>query len=359
MAYASPGTDTSTDLDADEKNQLLELGQLVSLTASGSGDKSKDKLGQKALRRLAQNREAARKSRLRKKAYVEQLENSKLKLAQLEQELQRARQQGIFIPTPGDQPHSTNENGNFTIFCVKCLGHTVQYLEFICHLYFFGALACNMDYARWQEDHNKQTNELRALLNAHASDNDLRRTIDSIMAHYGEAFRLKRVAAKADAFHVLSAMWKTPVERCFLWLGEFRPSELLKLLASHLEPLTEQQFASICNLQQSSQQAEEDLSQGLKVLQQSVAETLTSGSLCPAGSSGNAADCSGQMAVAIGKLGTLENFLQEADNLRLQTLQQMQRILTTRQSARALLAISDYFSRLRALSSLWIARPRE
>ncbi|CAL5095562.1 unnamed protein product [Urochloa decumbens] len=331
MAYASPGTDTSTDLDADEKNQLLELGQLVSLTASGSGDKSKDKLGQKALRRLAQNREAARKSRLRKKAYVEQLENSKLKLAQLEQELQRARQQGIFIPTPGDQPHSTNEN----------------------------ALAFNMDYARWQEDHNKQTNELRALLNAHASDNDLRRTIDSIMAHYGEAFRLKRVAAKADAFHVLSAMWKTPVERCFLWLGEFRPSELLKLLASHLEPLTEQQFASICNLQQSSQQAEEDLSQGLKVLQQSVAETLTSGSLCPAGSSGNAADCSGQMAVAIGKLGTLENFLQEADNLRLQTLQQMQRILTTRQSARALLAISDYFSRLRALSSLWIARPRE
>nr|GMC79328.1 TGA5 transcription factor [Ipomoea batatas] len=45
------------------------------------------------LRRLAQNREAARKSRLRKKAYVQQLENSRLKLTQLEQELQRARQQ--------------------------------------------------------------------------------------------------------------------------------------------------------------------------------------------------------------------------------------------------------------------------
>ncbi|CAN6350605.1 unnamed protein product [Urochloa humidicola] len=327
MAYASPGTDTSTELDTDEKNQMLELGQLASLTASGSGDKSKDKLGQKALRRLAQNREAARKSRLRKKAYVEQLENSKLKLAQLEQELQRARQQGIFIPTPGDQPHSTNENG---------------------------ALAFNMDYARWQEGHNKQTNELRTLLNAHASDDDLRRIIDSIMVH-----RLKSVAAKADAFHVLSAMWKTPVERCFLWLGEFRPSELLKLLASHLEPLTEQQLASICNLQQSSQQAEEDLSQGVKALQQSVVETLASGSLCPAGSSGNSADCSGQMAVAIGKLGTLENILQEADNLRLQTLQQMQRILTTRQSARALLAISNYFSRLRTLSSIWIARPRK
>ncbi|KMZ74293.1 hypothetical protein ZOSMA_132G00630 [Zostera marina] len=33
---------------------------------------------------------------------------------------------------------------------------------------------------------------------------------------------------------------KTPAERCFLWLGGFRSSELLKLLANQLEPLTEQ-----------------------------------------------------------------------------------------------------------------------
>jgi hypothetical protein len=49
----------------------------------------------------------------------------------------------------------------------------------------------------------------------------------------------------------------------------------------------------------------------------------------------------------------------QADDLRRRILEQMQHILTTRQSARALLAISDYLSRLRALSSLWIARPRE
>jgi transcription factor TGA len=50
-------------------------------------------LDAKTLRRLAQNREAARKSRLRKKAYVQQLESSRIKLSQLEQELQRARSQ--------------------------------------------------------------------------------------------------------------------------------------------------------------------------------------------------------------------------------------------------------------------------
>ncbi|KAL2945980.1 hypothetical protein AAZX31_U014500 [Glycine max] len=57
---------------------------------------SKDKSNQKTLRRLAQNCEAARKSRLRKKAYQQQLESSRFKLTQLEQELQRARQQVLY-----------------------------------------------------------------------------------------------------------------------------------------------------------------------------------------------------------------------------------------------------------------------
>nr|GMD17696.1 transcription factor TGA2.2 [Ipomoea batatas] len=62
----------------------------MNIVGSDGSDKTRD---QKTLRRLAQNREAARKSRLRKKAYVQQLENSRMKLTQLEQELQRARQQ--------------------------------------------------------------------------------------------------------------------------------------------------------------------------------------------------------------------------------------------------------------------------
>lgn len=66
-------------------------------------------------------------------------------------------------------------------------------------------------------------------MNAHASDSDLRLIVDGIMAHYDEIFKVKGVAAKADVFHILSGMWKTPAERCFLWLGGFRPSELLKV----------------------------------------------------------------------------------------------------------------------------------
>ncbi|KAF7042460.1 hypothetical protein CFC21_061819 [Triticum aestivum] len=335
MADASSRTDTSIVVDTDDKNQRMENGQngaIVPSNSSEPSDRSDRPMDQKVvLRRLAQNREAARKSRLRKKAYVQQLESSKLKLASLEQELQKARQQGIFISSSGDQTHAMSGNG---------------------------AMTFDLEYTRWLEEQNKQINELRTAVNAHASDSDLRLIVDGIMAHYDEIFKLKGAAAKADVFHILSGMWKTPAERCFLWLGGFRSSELLKLLVNQLEPLTEQQLMGLSSLEQSSHQAEDALSQGMEALQQSLAETLA-GSLGPSGSSGNVANYMGQMAMAMGKLGTLENFLRQADNLRQQTLHQMQRILTIRQAARALLAIHDYFSRLRALSSLWLARPRE
>ncbi|KAH6817666.1 TGACG motif-binding factor 6 [Perilla frutescens var. frutescens] len=330
MAESSSRTDTSTDMDPDDKNQKMDM---VQHAAADSSDKSKEKPSdQKTMRRLAQNREAARKSRLRKKAYVQQLENSRLKLTQLEQELQRARQQGIFISNIGDQSHGGSANG---------------------------ALAFDVEYARWMEEQNKLINELRTSVNSHASDSELRTIVDNVTTHFYDVFRLKGNAAKVDVFHILSGMWKTPAERCFMWLGGFRPSELLKLLVNQLEPLTEQQLTGIYNLRESSHQAEDALSQGMDALQQSLAETLANGTSGPEGSSGNVANYMGQMAMAMGKLGTLEGFLRQADNLRQQTLQQMHRVLTTRQSARALLLIHDYFSRLRALSSLWLARPRE
>jgi hypothetical protein len=82
----------------------------------------------------------------------------------------------------------------------------------------------------------------------------------------------------------------------FMWLQTLLPQ---------LDPLTEQQLVSICNLQQSSQQAEEALSQGLEQLHQSLADTMAGGSLI------DDANMSfmGQMAVALGKLANLEGFV--------------------------------------------------
>ncbi|XP_071931969.1 transcription factor TGA9-like isoform X2 [Coffea arabica] len=277
---------------------------------------------EKTLRRLAQNREAARKSRLRKKAYVQQLETSRIRLTQLEQDLQRARAQGFFLGGGGAP------GGNISS----------------------GAAIFDMEYARWLDDDHRHMSELRTALQAHLSDGDMRVILDGYIAHYDEIFRLKGVAAKSDVFHLITGMWTTPAERCFLWMGGFRPSELIKMLITQLDPLTEQQVVGIYGLQHSSQQAEEALSQGLEQLQQSLIETIAGGTVN---------DGMHHMAVALGKLTNLEGFVRQADNLRQQTLHHLLRILTVRQVARCFLVIGEYYGRLRALSSLWASRPRE
>ncbi|KAH7301854.1 hypothetical protein KP509_23G046300 [Ceratopteris richardii] len=289
----------------------------------------------KILRRLAQNREAARKSRLRKKAYVQQLESSRIRLNQMEQELTRARHQqgGLLFGTC---------YGDFSTATTGFTGHSTAF---------------NMEYARWLEEKNCRMGDLWTAMRANLNDNDLHILVENMMSHYDEIFHIKGVAVKADVFHLLSGMWKSPAERCFMWMGGFRPSEILKVLLPQIEPLTEQQIMGIYNLQQSSQQAEDALTQGMENLRQSLAETLAWGPIDSPDSS--MSTYLNQMALALGKLGTIESFIRQADHLRQQTLKQMQRLLTTAQMARGLLAMGEYFNRLRALSSLWSARPKD
>ncbi|GMI64724.1 TGACG (TGA) motif-binding protein 10 [Hibiscus trionum] len=335
MELANPKTDASASAPNQPAKAVKREGNRKGPTSSSEqeGPKTPDP---KTLRRLAQNREAARKSRLRKKAYVQQLESSRIRLSQLEQELQRARTQGMLF------------GGNI-------LGGE-QGLPVGINNISSDAAVFDMEYARWLEEHHRLMCELRAAVQEHLPENELRMFVDNCLAHVDEMMNLKGMVAKTDAFHLVSGMWKTPAERCFMWIGGFRPSHLIKVILNQIEPLTEQQIMGICALQQSTQEAEEALSQGLEALNHSLSDIITSDSLsCPP----NMTNYMGQMAIAMNKLSTLEGFVRQADNLRHQTIHRLHQILTTRQAARCLLAIAEYFHRLRALSSLWLARPRQ
>ncbi|KAJ0234300.1 Transcription factor TGA4 [Hirschfeldia incana] len=283
----------------------------------------------KIKRRLAQNREAARKSRLRKKAYVQQLETSRLKLIHLEQELGRARQQGFYIGNGIDtNPLSFTETMNP------------------------GIAAFEMEYGHWIQEQNKQICELRTVLLGQVGDVELRLLVETAMKHYFDLFRMKSAAAKADVFFVMSGMWRTSAERFFLWIGGFKPSDLLKVLLPHFDVMTDQQILDVCNLRQSCQQAEDALSQGMEKLQHMLADCVAGGRL-------GEGSYIPQVNSAMERLEALVSFVNQADHLRHETLQQMHRILTTRQAARGLLALGEYFQRLRALSSSWATRHRE
>ncbi|KAF2537297.1 hypothetical protein F2Q68_00023147 [Brassica cretica] len=270
MADMSPITDVSTDGDRDLGS---EGALVVNTAASDSSERSKNKLDQKTVRRLAQNREAARKSRLRKKAYVQQLENSRLKLTQLEQELQRARQQLHLLVIDDDSFDFIALRNEFALkgrhkwilsLAIKCVSTESK-------------MADMSPLTDVSTDGDRDLGSEGALVvNTAASDsserskNKLDQKTVRRLAQNREAARKSRLRKKA-------------------YVQQLENSRL-----------------KLTQLEQELQRAR-----------------------------------------------------QQADNLRLQTLQQMIRVLTTRQSARALLAIHDYSSRLRALSSLWLARPRE
>lgn len=101
----------------------------------------------------------------------------------------------------------------------------------------------DMEHARWQEEHGKMMRHLRAALEAaeqqqqHAAapapaeaEAQLRQLVDAAAAHHGVLAELKAVVARADAFHLVSGAWASAAERCFLWIGGFRPSELIKVI---------------------------------------------------------------------------------------------------------------------------------
>lgn len=76
------------------------------------------------------------------------------------------------------------------------------------------------------------------------------------------------------------------------------------MLIPQLDPLTEQQLMGIYSLQQSTQQAEEALSQGLDQLQQSLVDTIASDTVI---------DGMHQMGIALGKLANLEGFVRQVN----------------------------------------------
>lgn len=92
-----------------------------------------------------------------------------------------------------------------------------------------------MQYGHWVEEQNRQNCELRTALEANVSDVDLIMLVDVGLNHYSHLFRIKAEAAKTDVFYLMSGMWRTSVERFFIWIGGFRPSELLNVMFNSLK----------------------------------------------------------------------------------------------------------------------------
>lgn len=88
-----------------------------------------------------------------------------------------------------------------------------------------------MEYNHWVEEQQRQINELRKALQVHTTDIELQILVESSLNHYHNLFCMKAKVAKADVFYLMSGVWRSSAERFFLWIGGFRPSELLNVRA--------------------------------------------------------------------------------------------------------------------------------
>ncbi|CAI9291636.1 unnamed protein product [Lactuca saligna] len=279
-----------TIISQPESTRLTNNMEYTSQESLESYRESDKNISDKFQRRLAQNREAARKSRLKKKAYVRELESGRLKLEKLEHEIKRTRQQVTYVDPPG-----YGQLPGIATFVAK--------------------------YDLWVVEQHKKESEL-----------------------------MKILQTDVDAFNLLYGSWRSPIERLFEWLGGFRPSEVLYILMPWFEPLTDTQIVNLSKLRHTCRQAEDALTQGIDKLEQTLAQSVAINIT-------ESANCNTWMISAMEELQALENFLNQADHLRYRTLQQMSRVLTNRQAAKGLLALGEYFQRLRVLNSLWSARP--
>jgi transcription factor TGA len=87
----------------------------------------------------------------------------------------------------------------------------------------------DVEYGRWQEEHYRLMYELRAAVQQHLPEGELQMYVESCLAHHDEMVGIKDAVIKGDVFHLISGVWRSPAERCFLWLGGFRPSEVIKV----------------------------------------------------------------------------------------------------------------------------------
>ncbi|KAI7753343.1 hypothetical protein M8C21_024591 [Ambrosia artemisiifolia] len=259
-------------------------------------------------------------------AYIQQLEASRLKLLHLEQELEQTKAQQCALMSGGVNASQPGFSG---------AANSAEIVAF------------EIEYEQWVELQKTKTNNLKTALNSVMDDTELDRLVQDALNHYANLFNIKATVAKVDVCYLISGVWKTPTERLFLWIGGFRPSELLKVLVPRLQ-LLDQQSHDLYNLIQACQQAEDSLSQGMEKLQQTLAEAVACGQALGGGGY--------EMRSAMDKLEELVRLVIQADYVRQETLQQTLRNLTPRQAAQGLISLGEYLQRLRDLSSAWAMR---
>ncbi|XP_071695262.1 uncharacterized protein [Rutidosis leptorrhynchoides] len=189
-----------------------------------------------------------------------------------------------------------------------------------------------------------------------STDNQIDPLNKQILDHYIELAKQKSNAAKLNVFSILFGSWMSHVEQFLAWLGGLRPSNIVKLITNHVE-LSERQIGKMNSLKDATLEEEMKISTYVHNLQDTLADSFNGKSFVDKGDFSAMNNYSNQMSENLGRMSVVSTYCDQADELRITTLENLQTILTTRQHALAWITLHNYQKRLLSFNHQWQAIP--
>ncbi|XP_071718943.1 TGACG-sequence-specific DNA-binding protein TGA-2.1-like [Rutidosis leptorrhynchoides] len=188
-------------------------------------------------------------------------------------------------------------------------------------------------------------------------DSEYEHSLSNLVKSTSSQFLLREFASKDDVLNLLYGTWMTPAELCVMWLGGFRPSDVVNFLNIHLQ-LTPEQSQFLINLKNDTFKQETDLSKQFTQLQSTLSSRFVGEAFRQSCDDMYVSNYMSQMHISMGNLRAMEEIMQKADRLRAIPVDKIHSRFIKKQFAMALLAINAYLNRITALSYMWISRPK-
>lgn len=210
-------------------------------------------------------------------------------------------------------------------------------------------------YQEWMNLQEQELSELNQAIalnaNGCTSNAELSQLIEKIMDHFQDYMQKRSLMARVDVSPYFAPTWCTSLERSVLWIGGCRPSSYVRLIYAlcgmdiesqlteflqgvricSLGELSGGQLSMVDELQKKTIREERNLSTQMAGLQEDVLDNPLASIAVK--SDGESFESSGTLKEALDKHGrAMAKVLEEADQLRLNTVREIIRIFTPRQA---------------------------
>ncbi|KAK7282937.1 hypothetical protein RIF29_12067 [Crotalaria pallida] len=172
--------------------------------------------------------------------------------------------------------------------------------------------------------------------------------IEQVLSHYQQYMEEKNKVAESDVLLLFSQSWLSAYERALLWIGDYKPSLILRLANDSAEGLTVRQREVLEKMMGETKRAERELAGKMATVQETVASRQILGLARKVGRVLDGEICQLDSMVEEMKRAFVE-VLKKADELRVSTVREVVGILTPSQTVQFLATATNFQLQVRKL----------